>query len=687
MLLYRRIKMNQRFTSVWRTIYAAMVAALVVSTALVGCLNPISFNPEDFPTIKVTGEIAIDNINSAELQFRNHTKSVDIYKIDINQERTIVSTIIDNSSLISSQTDETILDARISGSPKAGTQDSILVRPTGSNISDRLIVKKYNIIISYKKALPFSSGLPIFSVYDSPPPLEINIEELPRGRCVIHIYRNKAGEIVADVETISNDPEYEDYHHDSDFIEDNNLIINNNMILNINDIIVDIKSLPPVEVNLNGLQDFSDMVKQEISNLHIKLDEIKDLLSMINASMITLGDYLNDGNILLLRLTEGIEEQNTLRKQYGSLTVYNGLPVQIQEVKFAKLPSDINPELKSFEITNISPQSIKGPSLNGDSSNIYVLAGNYYIAITANNYTTYIGEFKVEDYISNPSTKLNIYAGPAPTHPLPGNIYLNTTLSPPLNYYLAYANGSNNQASDTIYLEFNDGVMGLTLSDIAITNDTGDITKINLMGSGKNYQLGIAVNTAGHINLKINKNGIDDSIHKITVYLPATPPPPPVITTRYIFKQAGIDAVVTTGSGESTILPEIPYQRKTNHYFDWWLKYDVVTYSNGGETARTTVTKNRPGAFIIDSSNNGNYITHTATGQLWIKDWVSGSYIAGDKPSAVNWLFHTAIDWGESMDGHIIEGMPYMTSPLYLGPFQIGTRKIYGLDVNVRVTN
>jgi hypothetical protein len=52
----------------------------VVFVSVFSCLNPIGFNPELRIATEstVSGEIGIDNINSAELRFVNHTRSMDI---------------------------------------------------------------------------------------------------------------------------------------------------------------------------------------------------------------------------------------------------------------------------------------------------------------------------------------------------------------------------------------------------------------------------------------------------------------------------------------------------------------------------------------------------------------------------------------------------------------------------------
>jgi hypothetical protein len=87
------------------------------------CLNPITGEYE-IPPIPVQGEITVDNINSSELQFINHTKSMDIVKVEITRfyEDPGQSGI------------KTNLDGRLLGGPHAGTRESLLVRPIGETI-------------------------------------------------------------------------------------------------------------------------------------------------------------------------------------------------------------------------------------------------------------------------------------------------------------------------------------------------------------------------------------------------------------------------------------------------------------------------------------------------------------------------------------------------------------------------
>jgi alpha-tubulin suppressor-like RCC1 family protein len=83
----------------------------------------------------------------------------------------------------------------------------------------------------------------------------------------------------------------------------------------------------------------------------------------------------------------------------------------------------------------------------------------------------------------------------------------------------AEANGAEGATDTTaIAFTFSGVVVDLNTSHIAITGDTGAVTKGDLTGSGTNWSLGITVQTAGAIKVKINREGIEDTEEIVTVH-------------------------------------------------------------------------------------------------------------------------------------------------------------------------
>ena len=708
----------------------AIVGVLLVSVLMVvSCLNPIGFNPELKMSTEstVSGEIGIDNINSAELRFVNHTRSMDIDDIEI---------IMDWNADEVKQAYSTG-DSRISGGPSASAYESILQRPTYANAvySTGVPVKVngYKIYIFYRPSSDpkfpklteqekkdyldslkakgqlvegkFIGEIGSFSRQYTPgaawgaitdPTIVHLADNLLRGKQILHFFRDKNGYI----QISTSNPNVDDVDN-ADFTQSVEIVNGNTSIGNINNIDVSIKDLPKLDVEVTYSSEFMAAITGAFTDLGIKLDDIKNALlamnsslGLINNSMISLGDYINAGNQLLLRIAEGLENSDKFKETYGSLTVWNNLSTPVDEVYF--LGSN---GLKYFSIENVSPSGTKGPSINNISTNVYVYAGNYTIGIVANGYDTVITNFVVEKYGSNfKSTRLRITEGSKPQET--EYIYLtkNTTPPEPKADYTLTPNGVASTGPGTgttttqIALHFNKIPTQAFMASMMQNVIGAGI--ISVVGSGQDFVINVdvkasTINSTQTFEMTINNSTIEDYLHSCPVYLKDdTQPPRTLVNTTYEFKQAGIDSVVTSGNGSSTTLSEVPYNRKDDHQFDWWLDYDIIEhYSDGSKVTVQTVHKVRPGAFKVDGSNNGSYITHTTSGRLYIRDYTSGTYIAGDKPTATSWLFHAAIDWGQTMDGHTILNMPYMTVPLYLGPIQIGSTKVYGLDINVRVTN
>jgi hypothetical protein len=275
-----------------------MSAVAFMAILSAACLNPVDFSPDQLPTFKVTGEIAIDNINSAELNFRNHTKSIDITKIDIFQTRTVK----DTSTGGGTPQEEERLDARISGSPTAGAQDSVLVRPTGTNITNEITVVKYRIKVSYVKAQNFPEELNDLAPTLLKGDVEGELNELPRGRCVIHIYRNGAGEIKIDIEGIDDDPNYSDYYYDSDFV-------------------MNVKS--QTKVDLSGLEvnvNLPPVTNTEVTFSQEILDAVNAAYSDIAGSIDNIATSIND---LALSVGSSVESYLLFGKNTGLLAVMN----------------------------------------------------------------------------------------------------------------------------------------------------------------------------------------------------------------------------------------------------------------------------------------------------------------------------------------------------------------------------
>ncbi|MDR2071341.1 MAG: InlB B-repeat-containing protein [Treponema sp.] len=85
--------------------------------------------------------------------------------------------------------------------------------------------------------------------------------------------------------------------------------------------------------------------------------------------------------------------------------------------------------------------------------------------------------------------------------------------------YTAAANGTADTVTSTaITFTFSGAITGLSAADITITGNTGAVTKGSLTGSGKNWSLGITVQTAGEVKVKITKDGVKDTEQTVTVH-------------------------------------------------------------------------------------------------------------------------------------------------------------------------
>jgi hypothetical protein len=215
------------------------VAMPAAGLLILSCLNPIGFNP-DFKlqldvNANISGEVGIDSVNSTEIQLRNHTKSIDIYRTDI--------VYIDNGASSSGN-----MAARITGAPVAGSQESILLRPIGPDANT-----KYQVKIWYRQAAGCPSDLnrtayPSWDWGGRDPDKTYDIPELPRGRYVIHVYRTTGGDIGISVEDdTSTITEMEDKRLDGDYVAD----VKVNSVIDLSGASINVK-LPSGGLNVNA---------------------------------------------------------------------------------------------------------------------------------------------------------------------------------------------------------------------------------------------------------------------------------------------------------------------------------------------------------------------------------------------------------------------------------------------------
>jgi hypothetical protein len=87
--------------------------------------------------------------------------------------------------------------------------------------------------------------------------------------------------------------------------------------------------------------------------------------------------------------------------------------------------------------------------------------------------------------------------------------------------YSATANGGSRAASTTLALAFGEAV-SLRAADILLTPGTGSARKGALSGSGKQWSLGITVDTPGDILVNITKFGIEEGQKSVAVYKPVS---------------------------------------------------------------------------------------------------------------------------------------------------------------------
>ena len=89
--------------------------------------------------------------------------------------------------------------------------------------------------------------------------------------------------------------------------------------------------------------------------------------------------------------------------------------------------------------------------------------------------------------------------------------------------YTAMADGGNGTEDSThINFVFNADVTGLAAGDIEIANGAGDVagavTQGSLTGSGQNWSLGIGVQTAGGVRVRVSKADVDSAVKTVAVF-------------------------------------------------------------------------------------------------------------------------------------------------------------------------
>ena len=95
--------------------------------------------------------------------------------------------------------------------------------------------------------------------------------------------------------------------------------------------------------------------------------------------------------------------------------------------------------------------------------------------------------------------------------------------------YKVTADGSSTTTSTLLTFVFEEDVI-IELNEINITNGTGEVSKGNLNGSGKNYNLAITVIKEGNISVSINRIGIVETAKTVTVFKETPPAGPKTLT-------------------------------------------------------------------------------------------------------------------------------------------------------------
>jgi len=144
------------------------LACFVVSTLFTACLNPLNFDPEAINNVKVSGDINTTDVTSAVLMLVNRSKTVDITKVTITQEK--------------SKT-EPPPSISFTNKPKRLERKAQYLPPSDNN---------YIVVIEYTfeacEKTPAGTGTKTKSI-----PLPI-----PKEVYNLYIYRDKDGEVIID---------------------------------------------------------------------------------------------------------------------------------------------------------------------------------------------------------------------------------------------------------------------------------------------------------------------------------------------------------------------------------------------------------------------------------------------------------------------------------------------------------
>jgi hypothetical protein len=249
---------------------------------------------------------------------------MDIIKIDIERARTGEA--------------ELVLDSQISGGPNAGTSETILVRPVGTNFNASVITEGYKITVAYTKAshpeqitetelssLDLSDGT-LEILFGS----KLGGPSLPRGKQILHIYRNKTS---GNLEISTDDPETNNNDY-FDYIQNVNIKNSFDKIsIEDLDITIDVSKIPQVAI------DFSPEVKNIISELKIPLEDLTQVLENMNTNVASIGNVL----IALKDIFSEFHIKNgkILDTNEGYLYIHNLTGLSVSNIKIGTLQETI----------------------------------------------------------------------------------------------------------------------------------------------------------------------------------------------------------------------------------------------------------------------------------------------------------------------------------------------------------
>jgi hypothetical protein len=162
---------------------------------------------------------------------------------------------------------------------------------------------------------------------------------------------------------------------------------------------------------------------------------------------------------------------------------------------------------------------------------------------------------------------------------------------PPITWE-AVADGAASTTSTKITFTFSSAVTDLTANDITLTGGGGGggaATKGSLTGSGTSWELGITVETAGTVSVKITKDGVSATVQDVTVYKAGgvTPSANPISgrTTYINLNYADYQLVFSTISGNSGT-----YTLETQGDSEWDQLYGEGSYTWDENAGTVTLT-------------------------------------------------------------------------------------------------